>query len=73
MYNKVEYITLTCDDCGDTFKDEIGIPLYTDKDQLIKDAAINWWYAVKNYPDKHICPNCSMGSLIGDTPQNEQP
>lgn len=57
MYNKVECIVITCDNCDETYTDEhSGFSIYSDENAA-NDACQNddWESSEKG---KHYCPLC---------------
>jgi len=58
MYNKVECICLTCDNCGETFEESHnGFSIFLDENQA-NDEADNDGWSLHNENNKHYCPSC---------------
>jgi len=56
MYNKVECIVISCDNCGETYTDEhSGFSIYVDESSAYESADSDGWYGDKNI---HYCPSC---------------
>ena len=56
MYNKVECICLTCDNCGETYMDDhSGFSIYVDENGAHEAAEDDGWHLEG---DKHYCPEC---------------
>jgi hypothetical protein len=56
MYNKVECICLSCDNCGETFMDNhTGFSIYVDENGAHEAADNDGWYSEDG---KHYCPEC---------------
>lgn len=56
MYNKVECICITCDNCGEGFMDDhTGYSIYVDEGGAHDAADSREWYSEDG---KHYCPDC---------------
>jgi len=56
MYNKVDCVCITCDNCGETFVDEhSGFSIYVDENSAHEAADDYEWYSEDG---KHYCPDC---------------
>lgn len=56
MYNKIECICITCDNCGDTFLDDhSGFSIYVDENSANEAADNSEWYSEDR---KHYCTEC---------------
>ena len=56
MYNRVECICITCNNCGETFTDDhSGFSIYVDENGAHEAADNSGWYSLSG---KHYCPNC---------------
>ena len=56
MYNKVECICITCDNCKETFMDDhTGFSIYVDENGAHDAADNDGWYSEDG---KHYCPDC---------------
>lgn len=57
MYNKVECITLTCDNCGEVYQnDHSGFSIWITEGDAQESASNDDWYSADD--DKHYCPGC---------------
>jgi rubredoxin len=56
MYNKVECITLSCDNCGEIYIDEngTGFSIWGTESDAHEHADNDGWHL----DDKHYCPTC---------------
>ena len=58
MYNKVECICITCDNCGETFIDyRSGFSIFNDGNSAHEAADDYGWYSENG---KHYCPDCHI-------------
>lgn len=58
MYNKVECVTLTCDNCNEAFISyEEGFSIFTDESQASEYADEAGW-SLHNDDGKHYCDEC---------------
>lgn len=57
MYNKVECITLSCDNCEEIYQDEhgTGYSIWVAESDAFDAAENDGWYS---HGGKHYCPNC---------------
>lgn len=56
MYNKIECISITCDNCEETYQnDHSGFSIFVDEIQAHDDADNSGWYSDDG---KHYCPTC---------------
>jgi len=56
MYNKVECIVITCDNCKETYTEEhSGFSFFADEDNANDNAQDDQWYSDEG---KHYCPEC---------------
>lgn len=62
MYNKVECITLTCDNCGETYREEHnGWSLFLVESDAHDNADTDEWYLGHldgEHKGKHYCTDC---------------
>ena len=59
MYDKVECVTLSCDNCGEIYKDEdgSGFSIWVAESDAKDAAESDGWYMLDD-DEKHYCPNC---------------
>lgn len=56
MYNKVECVVLSCDNCGESYTDEHnGFSIFVDENQAHESADNDGWYSDNG---KYYCPDC---------------
>lgn len=56
MYNEVECIMVSCDNCKETYRDDnSGFSIFLDKGTANEYACNDEWYEVDG---KHYCPEC---------------
>lgn len=59
MYNKVECITLTCNNCGEIYCDDdgTGFSIWLTESDANEHADNDGWY-LHGDDGKHYCPSC---------------
>jgi Zn finger protein HypA/HybF involved in hydrogenase expression len=59
MYNKIECVTLSCDNCGEIYQDEhgTGFSIWVHESGVHDSADSDGWY-LHGEEDKHYCPEC---------------
>lgn len=56
MYNKIECVTLSCDNCQEDYQDEhTGFSIYVDENGAHEAADNDGWYSEDK---KNYCPEC---------------
>lgn len=64
MYKKVECICITCDNCGQAFRDEnTGFSIFVDENGAHEASDNRGWYSEDG---KHYCPKCNAISFSTD-------
>lgn len=70
MYNKVECVILSCDNCSETYTDDhTGFSIFGDENAAHDHADNDGWYLGHldgEHEGKHYCPSCFKYDDIED-------
>ena len=55
MYNKIECVTISCDNCGKNYENYNGFTIFVDKDTALDNAQNDGWITEE---EKHYCEEC---------------